>query len=55
MPPHVVSVSVGRPRTVPRGSGTAVTAIRKEPLAARLLGAPKLPAIWQEWAEERAA
>jgi MOSC domain-containing protein YiiM len=33
MPPHVVSVNVGRPRTVPRGSGTAVTAIWKHPVA----------------------
>jgi MOSC domain-containing protein YiiM len=33
MPPHVVSVNVGRPRIVPRGNGTARTAIWKEPVA----------------------
>ena len=33
MPPHLVSVNVGRPRTVRRGSGTALTAIWKHPVA----------------------
>jgi MOSC domain-containing protein YiiM len=32
MPPHVVSVNVGRPRLVPRGNETARTAIWKEPV-----------------------
>jgi MOSC domain-containing protein YiiM len=33
MPPHVVSVNVGRARTVPRGEGTVETAIWKHPVA----------------------
>jgi MOSC domain-containing protein YiiM len=33
MAPHVVSVNVGRPRVVPRGKGTAETAIWKHPVA----------------------
>src|SRR3954464_11521533 len=33
MPPHLVSVNVGRPQTVPRGKGTVSTAIWKHPVA----------------------
>jgi MOSC domain-containing protein YiiM len=33
MPPHLVSVNVGRPQTVPRGKGTVATAIWKHPVA----------------------
>jgi len=33
MAPQLLSVNVGRPQTVPRGSGTARTAIWKHPVA----------------------
>ena len=35
MPPHVVSVNVGRPRTRPRADRHGRTAIWKEPVPAR--------------------